>query len=543
MEDAMRLEDAAPSRLRQWALPAVCAAACALFVAGAIGFYFGPSFVSWLNSDAAVPVLLADEVLKTGLPTPSSWYFGNDEIWTLAPHVFAMPFVATLGISTLALRLGNLFCLCVMVWFLALSLHRVTRSWPYAILVATVVLAPFSGMQEGAVYSQSAYGWFTAQFALLLYLSLRMQDEQGDPWRLFGRIPWTTALYVLFLMNLAIDSPIRTAAYWVLPVLAVSLGFPVSKRRPLALMAWTIAVLVAGALVHHVISEHVLISSGLSERPVKPVGEWITNVKRIWVGLPELTGWVKAPYASFFGMLDRIRFCVIALAGLVVLIAPAGDGPGSAECRFFARVSGVMLLVVLGVLTIGRLNVDPVADRYLIPPTLLSIAAFMAILWCRWRAHTWRIAAIAAFFALMFCGGALMRVTRFGSVAFHRPCDAPANVCRLESVLANTGVHRGFATYWKGNVTTLVSEGRIETCGVMLKPQLAPFRWLTPKDCFDPPPDDRYFLALDRTEIASAGREFLVAQAGTPDQVVTANEYEIWIYTTANANLDWLRRP
>ena len=537
----MRSDDAAQLRMGRLALSLISATACVLFVAGAIAFYFGPIFASWLNSDAAVPLLLANEILKTGLPVPSSWYFGNDEIWTLAPQVFAMPFVATLGISALALKLGNLLCLGVAVSFVTLSLHRVTRSWPFAILVAAGVLAPFSALQEAAVYSQTAYGWFTAQFALLIYLAIRMQDERGgEPWRLFGRVPWTAALYVLFLANLAIDSPMRAGAYWVLPVLAVTLAFPISRMRSRALIAWTVVAFLVGAWLHYVISKHVLSDAGVTRRLLN-IDEWRTNLARIWVGLPMLTGWMQAPYASVFGVLDRARFCVMALAAFVVLLAPAGNGEGSAECRFFARVAGVMLLVVFVVLTVGRLNVDPSCDRYLLAPALLSLAAFMAILWCRFRSNSRSIAAIAGIFVLMFCGAAVMRVSRLGSIAFDRPCDAPANACRLESVLAKTGLRRGFATYWKGNLTTVISEGRIETCGVSLKPQLAPFRWLVSKDCFDPPAD-RYFLALTQPEIAAVGRPLLISEAGAPEQIVTADEYEIWIYSAASAKLDWLRR-
>src|SRR4051812_31866503 len=160
MDEAARPVDAASTRPRRWVLPLISLAACALFVAGAIFFYFGPEFAATLNSDAAVPVLLAEEVLRTDRPVPSTWYFGNDEIWTLAPHLFAIPFVATIGVSTLALKLGNLLCLGVMVSFFGLSIHRVVRYWPYAILVTAGVFAAFSGLQEGTVYSQTAYGWF-----------------------------------------------------------------------------------------------------------------------------------------------------------------------------------------------------------------------------------------------------------------------------------------------------------------------------------------------------------------------------------------------
>jgi hypothetical protein len=542
MEDAPRSEEAAPGLPGRLALPLVCAAACVLFVAGAILFYFGPAFASYFNSDAAVPALLANEVLRTGRLVPSTWYFGNDEIWILSPHLFTMPFVAAFGVSTLALKLGNLLCLGTMVSLLAVCVHRVTRSWPYAILVTAGVFAAFSGFQEGAVYSQTAYGWFTALFALLIHLALRIQSGAGDSWRL-GDVRWSLGLYVLVLAALAAESSVRAAAYWVVPLVTVTLAFPISKTRSRALAGWTIGALLAGALIHHVILQHVLSAAGLSANFLKPPSEWRLNLLRIWVGLPGVTGWVQAPYASIPGALDRFRFCLMAFAGLVVLIAPAGDGPGSAECRFFARVSGVMLLVVLVALTIGRLNVDPGSDRYLVPPALLSLASFMAIVWCRLRANTWAITSVAAIFVLVFCGSAVILVSRSGPLTSNRPCEAPANVCQLTHVLATTDIRQGYATYWKANATTLVSAGRSRVCGVLLKPRVVPFRWLTPRDCFDPPTEPRYFLALDRAEIAAAGRDFLVSQEGTPDEIVKGGAYEIWIYTTANAKLDWLRGP
>jgi hypothetical protein len=188
------------------------------------------------------------------------------------------------------------------------------------------------------------------------------------------------------------------------------------------------------------------------------------------------------------------------------------------------------------------LNVDPAATRYLMPPALLSLASFMAILWCRWRTRTWTIAAVAASFVLIFCGAAVMRLSHSVPIAIDRTCEAPASVCQLKDALASTGIARGYATYWKGNVTTLASGGQVKVCGVLLKPRLAPLRWLTPTDCFDPPTGSRYFLALDRTELAVAGRAFLISEAGAPDQVLTSGAYEIWIYTTMHAKLDWLQR-
>jgi hypothetical protein len=541
------MENPAPARDRtagqrtRMALLPICVVACALFGVGAFRFYFGPGFPLTFGSDAAVPVLLANEVLKTGQLLPATWYFANNEIWILSPHVFVMPFVAAFGVSTLALKLGNALCIAVMVVFLALPLHRVTRSWPYAVLVATGVFAAFSPFQEMAIYSQTAYGWFCAQFALLICLALRMQDESGtEQWRALGRVPWTTALYAFVLADLAIDSPLRAGVYWVAPVVAVAVLFPFSKMRSWALALLTAAAFVAGVDLHAVLSRQLLMWPGLTATLLKPIGEWPASFGVVASGFPIMIGYAKQWSATLLNAFGVARFGVFASAVVVVLLAPAGNGPGSAECRFFARVCGAMLLAVLAVLMAGRLATDEASMRYLLPPALLCLAAFMAILWCRFSASSYGIAAIAALFVLIFCGGAVMLVSRHAAPTVS--CDAPGDICRLQDLVSKTGVRHGYATYWNGNVTTVATHGEITACGVVLTPRLTPFRWLVSKDCFDMPQDDRYFLALDRAEIAKAGRDYLVSEAGTPDSIVSDAKYEIWIYATATAKLDWLRR-
>lgn len=541
--DEARQRSVAPTKGIRIALWVLCLAACVLFVFGAIGFFFGPAFTNTFNSDAAVAVLLAKEVLHAGRPVPSTWYFANDEIWALAPHVFVLPFVAALGISTLALKLGNLLCVIVIAVFVALPLHRVTRSWPYSILVAAGVVAAFSPFQEQVLYSQTAYGWFTAQFALLVYLALRMLDESGpEPPGASGRIFFgASALYALFVINLAIDSPLRAAVYWALPLVGVTVLFSRSKPGWRVLVAVTIVALLAGTALHDVISGYVLTQAGTTARLLNRVGAWTHSLETVSRGLPMLIGYGNAP-AGWVRTLGIARVGLFGLAAVVVLIAPAGNGPGSVECRFFARVAGAMLLVVLGVLMVGTLAVDASAARYLIAPALLCLAAFMAIVWCRLRASAYGIA-LAVLFVAAFCGGGMLLVApRAGTLAFDRDCDAPAAICRLKTALEKTGIHHGYATYWRANVTTVASRGAITLCAVRLSPRLEPVRWLVSKACFDTPAEESFFLALEQGEIAKVGRDVLIREAGTPDRILTDAGYEIWIYATARANLDWLKR-
>jgi hypothetical protein len=147
-----------------------------------------------------------------------------------------------------------------------------------------------------------------------------------------------------------------------------------------------------------------------------------------------------------------------------------------------------------------------------------------------------------ALFALTFCGGSVLTAMKLGSGPSSPDCDAPANICQLRTELLQRGLRIGYATYWNANVTTLTSQGKVTVCGVTLVPRITPFRWLVSKDCFDPPKDDRYFIAMTRAEAAQIDRDALIAETGPPDEVARGAAYEIWIYRTEQSRLSWLSR-
>jgi hypothetical protein len=513
----------------------LCCLSIALFAFAAIRM-FG-AFGLWLNSDGAVPLLLADEILRDGSLFPSTWHYANGEVWTFAAQIFALPFVLVVGVSLPALKLANMTALVFAVACVALVVRYMTRSSAFALIVALGVLAPFSSEHIGVVYMQAAYGLVIGQLALLIYLSLRILDRsegQGAP-------KWIWIVYAALLFQFAAGSPLRAFVYWLLPLAAaciVTLRFW-GRQDTVRLLVVSIAVLLAGAAMHELMREHLLIAAGVSTRP-HSIGDWLPTAQKLWeraFGFLDYGSFLQFQVAPVFGAERRMRaiFLGFALAASFLTLRPSrGDSPKSV---FFAALSAAMFVVVLGIIVI----IDVPVGRYLLPSLLLCLAALMITLRLRLHAHALASTVVTAIFVVAFCGGASLRA--FALPPAPQGCDVPTRICSLRSALEQRGLDKGFATYWEANVTTLASNGRIEVCGVKAGAHVEPFRWLVSERCFDPPAEsDRYFVAFRRAEAARIDRDAYVADLGRPDSIAEVSDYEIWIYEPGMHRTDWLRR-
>jgi hypothetical protein len=516
-----------------------CGLAIALFTLAAIRFLVG-MFGAWLTSDAAVPALLADEILRKASLFPRTWYYGNGEIWTLAPQILALPFVAVLGLSTLSLKLANATALVLAVASVALLVRHIVRSSAFALIVAVGVLAPFSAHHIAVVYEQAAYGWVLAQLALLTWLSLRILDRAA------GRaVPaWIWIAYAALLVQFTAGSPLRTFVYWMIPlVIASVVTLRLWQRRDVArLVAVSIALLLAGAALHEVMRLYLQVFAGVGTPDLHRIEDWPAAVRELWRYVPSFADYGKPqPFWNdpihAVSRWVRAIFLVLALAASVLTAWPSDDdSPGSV---FFAALSAAMFVAVLGAVVV----VDLPNARYLFPPLLLCLVALMTKLRMKLRARALACSVATGVFVLAFCGGALLQAPPLARATGDATCEAPARICHFAAALEQHGLHKGYATYWEANVTTLASNGDIKVCGILTGARIKPFRWLVSEDCFDPPTaNDRYFVAFLRAEAVHIDRDAYIADLGRPDLIAEIPDYEIWIYEPGTHRTDWLRR-
>jgi len=522
---------------------AVASGMAALCLVAGAGFAWAVAGVAWrfpgqLDSDAAVPALLAREMLARRAWVPSSWYYVNDDIWLLAPQLFCLPAVAVLGPTGRAVLLGNLLGLALAGGCLFLLTRRLCQDGAVALVAALAVLAPFSAMQVQMVYLQLAYGWITGLLALLAYLALGILPDEASPEASGAGLPPALWAYGALGAFLAAGNLARALFYWWLPFsLTCLLGAPGLWRSPRArvLLAVTAGAMAVGAAVHFVLRSSLHLKPWVSA--FRTAGGWGQKMGFLWEGLPRLVGTpalAAGPAAPWEAALAAVRVLFFAGALVAMVLAWRGRGVAAPE-RLAGRLVSLMLASVLLAFVVSRVAVAAASIRYLLPPVLLGLLVLVALAVRRWSDRRPAVLALTAALAAAFVGGGALAAR--GNAA-PTSCGGPERLCPLLAAAGEAGLRAGLSTYWNANAATLASGGQVRVCPVSLDPPLSPQRWLTSSDCFRSAGyRDGFFVALATGEReASAG--VVRATLGEPERTVVAGELELWIYPPAEGR-DW----
>lgn len=487
--------------------------------------YFRGPFVSELNSDAAVPVLLAREMLRHRTLLPSTWYYGNGDLWLLSPQLPVLPFVALLGPGARAAALGNAVGLagCVGVFY-ALG-RSLGASRVLSLVAATGVLSQFSLLQRYFVHGQLAYGWIAATLAVLLAVSVRAHFTATR------RLPWL-ALAALLAGCIAASNPLRAAVFWLVPVVATSL-LAARGQRSVNLAAWNLGGFVLGTAIHQLLEQRLHVDRGL------PSASALGGLRHAWTtiraGVPLLLGHRDAHGLDRLGSVLRASFAILGLLALTgAWFSRQPPGPST----WAARLVAVQVSCVGGSFLLARLGADTFSLRYFLPSLLLGLVVLLCLLSERLWTHARVTLAVLGVFVLAFVGGGLAAAL---TVARQLPprCLGETRACALVKALASNGLPRGFASYWRAGAVTLATRGAVEVCPVEVSAAIAPRRWLTTEDCWDPERSrGGYFLVLAEEERTQLDLRSLERRLGPPARTLSVGSLDIAVYP-AGTPLPW----
>jgi hypothetical protein len=508
--------------------------ACALMLVGT-GLFFVDGFRDRISADAAVPLLLARRMLETGALMPADWYYGNGDIWIAGPQLFVLPFVAAWGVVPRALACGNALGLAFL-FVSALALARATSArWAIALIAAGLPVALYSHFQREFVVVQLSYGLMAAKLMLTLaaaIASLRAPSARGACIAL--------AAYGVLLAIWTTENPGRPLAYLVIPLgIAIALH-RAPAQRAIVLGAATLIAMGAGWLVRQCLLMRLQMVPGLDAFHFTPPDEWMQHARWLAAGMRHLFG-VDAlgvpPAPLLIGaLLAALRAATFPVIGILALRAGR-----EREARTPLAVGALGFLLIAALLVIGNLTVDPVGDRYLMPPWLLAISgAVLAASTLR----AWRPIALLLVIAFPL-GGVLnaVGIRDADSATDAANLPRPPSIDGAIAVLRDSGLTRGFATHRYANVATVRSGGELELCDVHLQPQPVPARWLNAATCFDPARyANGFFVLLAPDERDAMHASALRAAIGTPSAVREADGYAVWMFRNAGANLAWLAR-
>lgn len=518
----------------RWLLAVVLVTAGA-FVAEAIMIY-GVRFAAWLESDATVPALLAARSLHTRLPIATDWYYGNGDVWVLAPHLFAILPVALLGIAQVSLWISIVAGFAVELVVLARTYAWLAGARWLGGLAAVLTLVAWSRLHIRFVYIQLAYG-FVAVLYLLVFAAFaaRAVEPAGARRRLVG-------LAVLVALG-AVQNPTRGLVF-VLAPLAIACAWPwrgLPARRRLALAAAaTLGWLVAAALYRLVLQRVVSFAYPPGHIDFVLVDRWgdvAINLRRLWDGVGMLCGASR-----------RITGLVVpSTLVLVGALALVGREVVRARELTALRVVCVVVVAQLGVvlvpLVIGNLMIAPTSVRYAMPSLLLvfGLAAVLAVRAVAEAARAWR--ALATGWLVLVPIAVLLAIGKSRpptpkAYAWAHPRELPA----LGAELARRGLTHGYSNLLNANLIAFGARGGVRICPIYFAHVLIPQRWLADTACYTAPAlPARFFVVTDHD-----ARDDAALRATLPppeERFHIGPTCDVAVYRTAAVPLAWLALP
>jgi hypothetical protein len=505
------------------------------FVADAVVVY-GLHFTAWLESDATEPALLAARSLHTGLPIATDWYYGNGDVWVLAPHLFAILPVALLGIGPVSLWIS-----IVAGFALELAVLARTYAWLAGVrwlgwLAAVVTLVAWSRLHIRFVYIQLAYGFGAVLYLLVFAVFAACAIEPaGSRRRLVG-------LTVAVALG-AVQNPTRGLVFVLAPLALACLwpwrDLPVRRRLALA-AAVTLGWLVAAALYCLVLHRVVSFAYPSGHIDFVVVDRWsdvAINLGRLWDGVRLLCGASR-----------RITWTVMP-STLVLVGALALVGREVVRARTLTALRIVCLVVVaqLGVvlvpLVVGNLMIAPTSVRYTMSSLVLvlGLAAVLAVHAVAEAGRVWR--ALATGWLVVVPIAVLLVIGRSRPPApkayeWADPRELPA----LGAELARRGLTHGYSNLLNANLIAFGARGDVRICPVYFAHVLIPQRWLADTACYTAPAlPARFFVVTDHDPRDDAA---LRATLPPPEERFHVGPtYDVAVYRTAAVPLVWLALP
>jgi hypothetical protein len=516
-------------------LRAAFLATALVFVAVAT-YVYGFRYFAWLESDAAVPALLAAKSLHSMSPVVTDWYYANGDLWVVAPHLIAMLPVAIIGVSPVSLLVATVLGFALEIVVLVKVYARLAGAYWIALFAAMATLMAWSNAHVAYAYVQLAYAFAVSLSLLTFYVFAALaQHDRVKPLQLVAA--------GLLLAVVSVGNPARNLVYVLAPVLAGCL-WPwrmVPRRRRIS----GAAAAICGWLVGYGLYSCWLARVVAWSLPRGHVAFVLASPKQILENLVTLGRGLLLLCAAGEGPAARaIPGALLVVGALVLVSREVLSSRTSNVLRWLSVVVVAQLGVVLVPLLIGNVLDGPPAVRYVMPSllTVLGLAVVIAIRSVmEARSSWWRRIATGWLAAVPVV--ALIAATDAGP-----PAPVPyvwpdaGELDKIADELVRRGLTHGFAGNLAANLLTLDSDGKALTCRITTHDILAPERWLADTSCYTRAKlPDRFYVVVYQNE---GDRRAVRATLPTELQRFTVGKtYEIYVFRTDDASTAWLDLP
>ena len=451
----------------------------------------------WLNSDHASEMILGRLLAEENVLVSPNWRYST-EIRLIYQTLFTMPLFKLLGnlhnwalIRSIAIFLNNIVLLLSYI-FLSKQL-KIRTKW--IITTSIFLYVPISFLYWDIVIYGGYYLFFIAQLFCSLGLFLKIINNASEKGSTVTFILFTALSFVLGIQGIralyTIYIPLFIACFYL-----YSKTFS-SKKLPLFLGVYGFGIsclgFVGSYLLHFKYSFHSFDSmqiENLYENFLPKLGQCLVSFSKFF-GLS--TGHSLLSAIGLFSV-----FAIIGTFSLFGVIISQFNRKKKQFLPIFFLISVIFNIFVFIIIDEG------ITDRYFIPFMVLYVPLAAMLLEYIESAKTYSYLKRT----VLFCG-IILFIFGQSYLNFQYIANRDVNSIRKNYInyLLDNQLYYGVATFWNANVTTELSNGRINTVGTpsdSLEPDHSAFRihnWLIPIKYTDPSwYDGESFLLLTHAE-------------------------------------------
>ncbi len=490
------------------------------------------------------------------------WAVASNESGTLFNPDFnyacLLPFSTTLimtalipifGVSMTTHVLGMLCFFLIMTGALVWMCRRMKWSWGWTSVMVFTVLMMLSSSEKlreifwghTIYYSLGVMFIFVGLSLIFHHMDLGAKKDaikEFDPNdKTDYKLILVTVLIGLWFV-LTCTNQLIAMVIFAIPVIAAvfcerfldtGCGFFCKKnRRSLVLLAVMAVCMVLGYLLTNVLADGIVAGYETAFSTYSPMNEWLTNLMKFpdhWLGLLGVDVRANEPFLSMKSIMALLRL----IGAVIILVLPLVglcnyNKIEDAKLRILILTYWFVTVLILLGYTCGKLSN---ANWRLSPIAAMSVVVSVAVLrWAVSHISMQRIISVLmvpVFLVCLFNGAAIAKM----------PKDQYKNAVlyQLADVLMENDLDYGYATFWRANCITVISDSEVECRSVNINEHgVTPYDYQSCYSWFDDQPNqDRYFLLM--TDIEKQNLEATTSPLLTkPHQEIFAHGYYIWVF-------------
>ncbi len=304
--------------------------------------------------------------------------------------------------------------------------------------------------------------------------------------------------------------------------------FSKKNRRSLVLLLVMVVCMAVGYLLTNVLADGIVAGYESAFSSYSPMNEWLTNLMKFpeqWITLLGVNVRANEPLLSAKSVMSLLRL----IGAVIILVLPLVglcnyNKIEDAKTRILILTYWFMTVLILLGYTCGKLSN---ANWRLSPIAAMAVVVSVAVFrWAVSQISVQRIISVLmvpVFLVCLFNGATIAKM----------PKDdyEDAVLYQLADALMENDLDYGYATFWRANCITVISDSEVECRSVNINEHgVTPYDYQSCRSWFDDQPNqEKYFLLM--TDIEKQNLEATTSPLLTkPYEEIFAHGYYIWIF-------------